>query len=449
MDYKYLPRLDTPPTVFRSNETKMNDKLSAEWKGILDTYIGFGDDPYSEFMNQAVVVENDKLMFSWVNGMKDTVNRQKADEDTRMGLGSFTKSFTGALVEKFIDMNYITSRDDLVTAYLNPKYSFPENGITIEQLLTHTSRLNDLPFDKDAVNPADGADRWGFSYFKQYSQNGEIRVNAQDMRLDFVSQFKDLTFPGSRDGDVIDVGEFSYSNAGYIMLGLICEEAYFNETDDTKLIEFLYKTYIFDEAEMNRASSGWTSGYIERTDRTVNEASSYTSYDAGPVWGFNIYATTPVHPLGVFSAGNIITSAKDAAKFLPALSKGTLMSSAATEEYFNGRVDSTAHFLNWGSIGDGDPNTGSQYGSGIMEFQFNATVDGVVGQPTGKTLYFHGGLRDGFVTSALYDRELDISIVTTYNIDWTFQMANVAVKDLYKRYVEIYHPASVTWDVGS
>ena len=447
MDYKYLPGLDTPTSTFVSNETKLNNKLEAKWKSRLDA-VGFSPDAYSEYMNQAVVVENDKLMFSWVNGIKDITNRQKADEDTRMGLGSVTKSFTGALVEKFIDMNYITSRDDLATAYLNPKYSFPENNITIDQLLTHTSRLSDIPFDVDAVSPTEGAAKWGFSYFKQYSQNGQVRVNAQNMRLDFVSQFKDLTFPGSRDDEVIAVGEYSYSNMGYIMLGLICEEAYFNETDDTRLLEYLYKTYLFDVAKMDRASSGWTSGYIEKSDRTVNEATSYTSYDAGE-WGFNIYATTPVHPLAIYSAGNILTSAKDAAKFLPALSKGTLMGSTATAAYFNGRVDSTAQYPNWGTVGDGDPNTGSEYGSGIIKFQLNGYVDGVEGQPTGRTLYTHGGLRDGFVTAAIYDRELDISIVVTFNIDWTYQTAQSSADFLYKRYVEIYHPSSVTWDVAS
>jgi len=483
---KYIPGADTPPRILIpgvSTSAKQNKFMQDNYKKYLDDYIGIWNTDYDPierikfssasdhmFMNQAVIVENDTVTFSHVNGVKDDTNKQRADLDTRMAIGSVTKSYTGALVEKFIDLGYITSRTALATAYLNPTYSFPENNITIDQLLTHTSRLSDIPYDVNAVSPTEGPAKWGFNYFKMYSQTGQIAVSAANMRLDFVSWFKDLTFPGTTvlPGQVgtpvattIAVGQFSYSNMGYIMLGLICEEAYKNATSTTKLLETLYKEYIFDVVKMDTASAGYTSGYIEQpfdarnlfqglpTTRAVNEAQAYTSWDGGTTYGFLMYAATLTHPLGVFSAGAVKSSPLDVAKFLPAMSKGALMSAAATEEFFNGRVDSTVQMNNYGTVPNSDPNIGSTYGSGIIKFQLNATVGGVAAQPTGRTLYTHSGLRDGFVVHTLYDRVLDISVVITVNVDWAFLTTSTFTRNIYKRYVETYHASVVTWDVGT
>ena len=369
----------TSPTDFRP----VADKA---WRGIYKHDIS--DD--AETSCQVVVNVYGKEKFSWVNGNKDLINNQAADEDTRYGIGSFTKSFTGALVEKLIDLGYIADRDDLATAYLNPQYSFPEHNVTVEQLLLHTAAIGgDYT---GASNPQTGSDEagpglWGIKY---YTQTKSWPMTPQGLREHFTSWWKDQTYPGANiwdnNSDLV-VDEFYYSNPGYIMLGLICEEAYKAATGNYLRLEELYKEFIFNPCEMPNASGQLTNGQWEIPK---NQASSYTYWWGTTYWNPEIYA------IGVFSAGCIMSSAREAANFLPNLSKGLVMSSTATEKFFDARINSSGMFPN------------SQYGSGI--FKYNVTTTSGT-----RTLYAHGGIRDGFNTYALYDRELDISVVYVQN----------------------------------
>lgn len=461
--YKYVPGTASPAKDFKSRADIQKEELTDYYYTILQARTGIEDNKTYPIMNQMAIYEgkNNRHLLNLASGTKDIVNNQPCDNETRIGIGSQTKMYAGAMIELFIDLGYITSRDDDVNDYLNPKYNFPALGVTIEQALTHTSRLWDVPvpdvfFETPKGAPSTGPGNCGLAYYNKFYQNGQVIQTAAELRAEFVDWWKGRTFPGQRDGADIAVGEFSYSNSGYIMLALIVEEAYEAEFGQFKLFDYIVQTYIFDPAGMTTASCGGTDAYTEVPNEwnnyvAVNQAKSYTYYGSEQ-WGYNTYATTPTHPVAALGAGNIIASTADHSKFLSFVASGDFMSSAAVDQFFTGRSDSSAQFGNRFTATLETPvpaGTGSQYCSGIMEYEllyYDENADGYAGR-TGRMLYTHAGLIDGAYGMSLYDKELDVCISIQVNkmTNEVYAATGGALNDTYKKYIQLYHPSLVNW----
>ncbi|MCP4899458.1 MAG: beta-lactamase family protein, partial [bacterium] len=104
-------------------------------------------------------------------------------------IGSITKQFTGALILSLAEDGKL-SVEDPITRYFDP---VPEDkrGITLYQLLTHSSGIVDL----------DGADDWDPIDREEFVR----RAMAQELAFE----------PGS---------SYEYSNAGFSLLGAIIEQ---------------------------------------------------------------------------------------------------------------------------------------------------------------------------------------------------------------------------------
>jgi len=146
-----------------------------------------------DFSGVILIASEGKVIFTGVNGKRDFENNIPLMASDIFELASVSKQFTAMMVmickEKGL-LNY----DDLVEKYLD----IPYKGITIRNLLTHTSGLPD--------------------YQKVMDENWDkTKVAGNTEIMEYLKKYKPkiLFSPGE---------EYKYSNTGYVLLGSIVEK---------------------------------------------------------------------------------------------------------------------------------------------------------------------------------------------------------------------------------
>ena len=169
------------------------------------------------FSGVVLVASEGEIVFTGVNGKRDFERKILLKLSDVFELASVSKQFTAMMVmickEKGL-LNY----DDLVEEYLD----IPYKGITIRNLLTHTSGLPDYQKIMD--------ENWDKS---QVAGNTEI--------LEYLNKYEPeiLFSPGD---------EYKYSNTGYVLLGSIVEKV--TGKDFVKIS----KKWIFEPLKMKYTS---------------------------------------------------------------------------------------------------------------------------------------------------------------------------------------------------
>jgi len=129
-------------------------------------------------------------------GVKHRKSGGAVTADTQFRIGSITKQMTAAVVMQQVELGRV-DLDDPVTQYvpqlvLAPPY--PASGITVWNLLTHTSGIPDLPFDLSGPTTTGALGTWAAGL-------GSTRLHAP-------------------------AGEFwNYSNPNFSLAGLVAERA--------------------------------------------------------------------------------------------------------------------------------------------------------------------------------------------------------------------------------
>jgi len=188
----------------------------------------------------AVVIRNGLLPEFYTAGVADIRTLQPITSKTNFRLASVTKQFTACAV-------MLLARDGRLQYDQSLKDYFPDfpaygQAITIRHLLTHTSGIPDY---EDLLPPADPART---IEEQQITDNQMLELLKQQRRGKF------------RPGE-----EWSYSNSGYVLLGLMVEKA-----SGQPLDQFLHDR-IFAPLEME------TTVLYERTKNTVqNRAYGHT-----------------------------------------------------------------------------------------------------------------------------------------------------------------------------
>ncbi|MCA9886606.1 MAG: beta-lactamase family protein, partial [Anaerolineae bacterium] len=145
-------------------------------------------------------------------GVADVTTCQPLPADSPYQIGSNTKMMTSAIIFQLQEEG-VLSTADLLSKWLPDLAAQLPNGdtITIDMLLTHTSGLHDY-FDlptADGTSIEDGATDKAM-LTRAFTPEELVQVVADSG----LSEFE----PGAE-------GRWSYSNTGYILLGLIIEKA--------------------------------------------------------------------------------------------------------------------------------------------------------------------------------------------------------------------------------
>ncbi|MCY7322347.1 MAG: beta-lactamase family protein [Phormidesmis sp. CAN_BIN36] len=198
--------------------------------------------------------QRDHVLYARAAGYADRSNKVENSLETRFGIASGTKFFTALAIGKLIEaqkLSFSTPLKDCIALGF-PRYS---QEITIRHLLTHTSGIPDY-YDEEKI-----AD------FDQFTLS--IPWYALRGPRDYLATFPDEAMkfaPGER---------FSYSNGGYILLGVVIEEL-----TGMKYQDFVEQA-IFKAIGMNH------SGYFALNKLPEKTAMGYVEEKEG--WRTNIF----------------------------------------------------------------------------------------------------------------------------------------------------------------
>jgi len=252
------------------------------------------------FSGAVLVARDGSPVFKKAYGMADRERRVANRTDTKFNLGSMNKMFTAIAIAQLAERGKLSFQDTIarhLPAYPNREVAAK---VTIHQLLTHTSGLGNYMNDAWAANRAN------------------IRT-AADLLPYFAND--PLKFaPGT---------SWQYSNAGFVVLGLIVEKlsgrSYFDHV----------RAHVFKPAGMNDTDS------YENAREVANRAVGYTRRTAEGSLRRDEppRPNTSVLPFRGTPAGGGYSTLDDLLRFDRALRSHKLLGAKFTELVTTGKVD--------------------------------------------------------------------------------------------------------------
>jgi CubicO group peptidase (beta-lactamase class C family) len=308
-------------------------------------------------MGSLTIVKDGNTLYTRSIGYSqiDGTEKKPLTAANRFRIGSITKMFTAAMIFQLVEEEKLKLTDTL-DKFLP---QVPNAGkITVAQILTHRSGIPNV----------------------RRARDGQTRMNTIPMAKD---EMLALIVKGTPDFEP-DTSH-RYSNSGYQLLGLILE----NLTG---------KPYAESLEERITSKIGLKDTYMATgpIDVKKNEALTYIQFGGGD-WK----QVAETHPSVLFSAGAIVSTPGDMAKFIQALFDGKIVSKKSLEQMK--------------TIRDG-------MGSGMELFTF-----------AGKTFYGHGGGADNYGAWLAYEPEEKLAVAYATN-------AKIyPVPDIVRGVVDIYY----------
>ncbi len=238
---------------------------------------------------QAVLVhKNGRTMFERGYGVRDLRTKTRIDAQTNFRLASFTKQFTAMAVMLLVHDKKLRYDERLMEIF--PEFPAYGKQITLRHLLNHTSGLPDY---EDLMLVAETPrSTWIWTPERQIQDDEVLRLLEKESQGNFA--------PGT---------SWSYSNSGYVVLGLIVAKI-----SGKPYGEFL-RERIFAPLKMNR-----TIVFQKRKTEVVNRAFGHTKEASG-------FKETDQSPTSAtLGDGGIYSSVEDLAKWDDALLNHTLLS---------------------------------------------------------------------------------------------------------------------------
>ncbi len=193
------------------------------------------------FRGTALVAYKNQILMQYAHGYADYRSKEKIKIESVFQLASVSKSFTATSI-MILEERDLLNYDDLLTAYIP---EFPYEDITINQLLQHTSGLQNYMYLVD-----------------NYWENDSLISNEDVLGLLVEHHLPLNNRPGQR---------FLYSNTGYAMLALLVEritDMSFGDFIKEEIFEpsGLQNTYTYSHEVMDTLSHV-TIGYNRRGRR--------------------------------------------------------------------------------------------------------------------------------------------------------------------------------------
>ena len=223
------------------------------------------------------VIRNSRVVLARGYGLANIERSFPVTRRTRFQLGSTTKVFTAAAIMMLVEEGKV-SLDERAARYLSWLPTI-YSGVTIRQLLTHTSGVN-----------------------RDLRTANEDDFTAAEFRRRLALAPRSFA-PGER---------WEYANTGYILLGMIIESVS-GKSYDEFLTERIFRPFGMRDTRFLEPPR-------ENRDRAV-----------GYEWRQNAYHRS-VYFSGGFAAGGLISSASDMARWGRALNTGRLLRRTSWEQ---------------------------------------------------------------------------------------------------------------------
>jgi len=234
-----------------------------------------------------LVRKNGQLVFERGYGIRDLHSKAKIDALTNFRLASFTKQFTAMAIMLLVHDGKL--RYDEALTEIFPDFPAYGKTITVRNLLNHTSGLPDYEDLMDAVEKAKGP---------VWTPEKQIQ-DAEVLEL----------LKKGRNGQFAPGTSWSYSNSGYVVLGLIVAKA-----SGKSYADFLH-TRIFAPLKMNH-----TMVFQKGKNRVANRALGHSKD------GTTFKETDQSSTSATLGDGGIYSNLEDLAKWDDALRNHTLLS---------------------------------------------------------------------------------------------------------------------------
>jgi CubicO group peptidase (beta-lactamase class C family) len=333
------------------------------WKSILNHY--FQNLEKEELFSGVVLItQGNSSLYSGAYGYASRSWKIANTLDTRFDTASVTKLFTSVATLQLIDQGSFDIETSVIE-FLKLKGTTISKEVNVYHLLTHTSGIGDDSEEEDG---------------EVYEDLWKTKPNYSVITTtDFLPQFihKPPNFlPGKN---------CRYCNCGYVLLGLMIEEA----------SGMTYRDYVrqnvFTKAQMTDSDfmrlDRVHENVAEGSDRFRNEIGNYVG------WKKNIYSFPPI---GSPDSGAYVT-ARDLDAFLRSVQAGELLSSELTAAFFSPQVHYQA-MDNWTKM----------YGYGLWFYVDKS--DRIV-------CYQKEGINAGVSALIRHYPELDLNVVLLSNLE--------------------------------
>jgi len=248
------------------------------------------DDAQMVGLGAAIIIDN-KLVWSKGYGYADRENKIPFTTSTIMNIASVSKTITGACLMKAVEQGKL-SLDEDINSYLPFKIHnpfFPKEKITLRNLATHTSGLNDrFPFytsDSLYVNGKDSQEALG-DFLRNYFMPGGTHYSKENFLDHKPGTFRE------------------YSNIGTALAGYIIEVRTGKRLNDYSR-EYLFKPLKMDD-------TGWFLSEINlKKHARLYQKQGDSSIKRIPLYGLTTYPD-----------GGVRTSVSDLSHFFICLLNG-------------------------------------------------------------------------------------------------------------------------------
>ena len=264
----------------------------------------------NKFSGVVLIAEDGKVKYNKAVGYIDYANQKALNKNSIFELASVSKQFT-AMTIMMVKEKGLLNYDDVVEKYIN----IPYKGITIRQLLTHSSGLPDYQAIMDTY--------WDKS-----------KVAGNDDIINYLNKYAPpkLFEPGEK---------YLYSNTGYVLLASILEKV-----TGRDFIEFC-NTEIFNNLKMNQTAirslaekatiKNFALGHVY-----VSERNAYIRADSFPSSNYTIWLGNRKGP------GRISSTADDLLKWDQALYSNHLINQTTLAEAFTPMLLNNGAISNYG-----------------------------------------------------------------------------------------------------
>ena len=252
------------------------------------------DTAADKFAGSLLLAKYGKTIFSNAYGLADREKKIPNTLNTQFRIGSMNKMFTAVATLQLVQAGKIKLTDPLIKFLPDYPNKDLASKVTIHHLLTHTGGTGDFfgpEFDKHRLELKTLQD-----YVKLYGERG----------LEFE--------PGSK---------WSYSNYGFLLLGLVVQSASGQDYYD------YVRDHIFKPAGMDSTAS------LSESDIVPNRSVGYTHGEGNGT----LRPNTDTLPVRGTSAGGGYSSVGDLLRFAEAITNHKLLDAAHTEMLTTGKVD--------------------------------------------------------------------------------------------------------------